>query len=515
MNHLSFPTGHWALRLMLCWILSTNLSSMALAADPPQITITRDTTLCIGNELQLQVTSSDTPSFFEWEESRVGLSCYNCSVPIASPTVSTTYVVKVTGPTGESTVDSVRITVLQEDSNILGADRTICEDSEAILEISGGADAQWSPASGLSCTTCPTPIAQPSETTTYTVQATGPLGCILTDSIKVIVQNKEDIDAGPDVSICEGNSITLEGQLDPGGAQWWTNGRLVASGAAEPSVNPSENTTYVYQSTIDQCVLTDTLLVTVNGTPDIFPEDITICKGKTAELLVETNANTFRWWPSAGLSATDVAQPMASPSATTTYTIIASIDDCSPDSATLTVEVQSAPEVSVQAPSGFVIGDRVNIITTTPSTEKITYQWTPVDYLSCSDCPSPVATPNRDITYQLIASTKNTCADTVEVALEILDQCSDNTILLPTAFSPNQDGENDQLFVRGEVELSTFRVFNRWGQMVFETQNINFGWDGSQNGQKLNPGIYVYVVEGFCPYDGRRISKTGDVMLLR
>jgi gliding motility-associated-like protein len=88
-------------------------------------------------------------------------------------------------------------------------------------------------------------------------------------------------------------------------------------------------------------------------------------------------------------------------------------------------------------------------------------------------------------------------------------------IYIPNIFSPNNDGNNDILYVRGEnVKELTFSIYNRWGEKVFESHDINKGWDGTQNGKKCEAGVYVYRAE-ITFKDGKTIMKRGDVTLVR
>jgi gliding motility-associated-like protein len=86
---------------------------------------------------------------------------------------------------------------------------------------------------------------------------------------------------------------------------------------------------------------------------------------------------------------------------------------------------------------------------------------------------------------------------------------------VPNAFTPNNDGANDVLYVRGIcLESLTFMVFNRWGEKVFETTDQRVGWDGSYKGEDLNTGVFVYRLEGKT-YDGVGFSLKGNVTLIR
>ena len=88
-------------------------------------------------------------------------------------------------------------------------------------------------------------------------------------------------------------------------------------------------------------------------------------------------------------------------------------------------------------------------------------------------------------------------------------------LYVPNVFSPNNDGKNAELFVRGFAEVEIFQVYNRWGEMVFQTTDGTAGWDGTHKGEPLNTDVFIYYIEAICPDTGGRLMKTGDVTLLR
>lgn len=93
--------------------------------------------------------------------------------------------------------------------------------------------------------------------------------------------------------------------------------------------------------------------------------------------------------------------------------------------------------------------------------------------------------------------------------------CSSTNLYVPNAFSPNNDGKNDVLYVRGNfIQTMYFTVYDRWGQKMFETRNQNEGWDGTYKGKKLDPAVFGWYVEGTCEV-GEKFFKKGNVTLLR
>ncbi|TVR78529.1 MAG: hypothetical protein EA412_08830 [Chitinophagaceae bacterium] len=143
----------------------------------------------------------------------------------------------------------------------------------------------------------------------------------------------------------------------------------------------------------------------------------------------------------------------------------------------------------------------------------LTYHWEPGDGLSCVSCPNPVATPLETTTYLVEVTDANNCKSTDEITIEV--NPFDKRIYVPNIFSPNGDGVNDVFQVYGlgirNIEL---RVFDRWGGLLYETSDINSGWDGTFNGRNMEQGVYIYYVK-FIFLNGDVTDKKGSVTLVR
>jgi gliding motility-associated-like protein len=142
------------------------------------------------------------------------------------------------------------------------------------------------------------------------------------------------------------------------------------------------------------------------------------------------------------------------------------------------------------------------------------YSWNPAMWLNNPSIPNPVALPQDNITYAVKVSDATGCfgMDTIKVKLFKIDP----DLLVPSGFSPNGDGLND--FFRpipiGMRTLNTFRVYNRWGQLMFSTTAQGQGWDGRLGGNIQEAGTYVWYAEGF-DYTNKKIQKKGYVVLIR
>ena len=141
------------------------------------------------------------------------------------------------------------------------------------------------------------------------------------------------------------------------------------------------------------------------------------------------------------------------------------------------------------------------------------YTWSPSTALSCTNCPNPIASPTVNTTYVLTGYNSSKCKynDTLHVC--VVQDCGE--MFVPNAFSPNLDGVNDVLYVRGKcLKNLTFMIFNRWGEKVFETSDQRLGWDGTFNGELLNTAVFVYRLEG-TTFDGNAFSQKGNITLIR
>lgn len=149
-----------------------------------------------------------------------------------------------------------------------------------------------------------------------------------------------------------------------------------------------------------------------------------------------------------------------------------------------------------------------------------TFLWSPATQLSCSDCKNPKVNPVDDQIYTLTIIDENGCATTAQIEI-IVDR--NRNVYIPNIFSPNDDGVNDKFKIYtgiGVQNIRTFRIFDRWGEMVYEdfnlTPNIDGAgdWDGRFRGDKVKPGVFVYVVEVEF-LDGSVLVYRGDVSLIR
>ncbi len=202
--------------------------------------------------------------------------------------------------------------------------------------------------------------------------------------------------------------------------------------------------------------------------------------------------------------------PMLTPGQYTVY--VTDAQNCS-GSATATVGAAVNPSVSL--PNDTTMYEN-NPVLLSPvvvgNTNNATYTWQPSSGLSCYDCEKPVANPDDTTTYSLLFADANGCADSASITINVVKGAK---IYMPNVFSPNGDGKNDILFPLGiGVKSVSWKVFNRWGELVFVTDNINVGWDGTFNGAPQPSGVYVYTMQVSFKNNTSN-SYNGSVTLIR
>ncbi|TNF30640.1 MAG: T9SS type B sorting domain-containing protein, partial [Bacteroidetes bacterium] len=294
----------------------SNTDTVVVTVNPlPNVNAGPDETLCLGESVQLQATGADT---YDWSPS-AGLSDTSIANPTAEPSVPTAYVVEGTDANGCASTDTVLVDVFVVDA--IG-DTIICIGDQAQLGAIGGVSWSWSPATGLSSTTAQFPTASPSTTTVYTVVADNGNECLATDSVLVVVSPLPQAFAGFDQGVCAGSNAQLNAT---GGVTYaWSP----IAGLSNPNIsNPvvtfaSDTVTYTVTVTdAIGCSSTDEVTVWQEPLPiAVAGPDTTICIGESVQL-TSSGGQTYQWSPAAGLSNTNVQNPIATPLTTTTYTV--------------------------------------------------------------------------------------------------------------------------------------------------------------------------------------------------
>ncbi|MDC1451831.1 PKD domain-containing protein [Vicingaceae bacterium] len=315
---------------------SSNILNYTFKFPDPQTNFSFPNNQCPGTPISFTnlTTIAGGPVSYSWNFGDGSLASTQTS-PSHIYAVAGTFNVVLTATSGQGcdSILSQPITITFPNADA-GTDQSICPGGSASIggtpTTALGNTVAWSPAAGLSSTTSQNPIANPANTTTYTVTVTDGNGCTNTDQVDVIVIPFPNANAGGPKSVCIGSGVQIGGiPTGPIGAvfAWSSNPAGFTSNLANPTVSPTVNTIYTVTVTIGTsttCSDTDNALVTVNSLPTANAgPDRDICPGASVQIGVAPSAGfTYSWTPTTGLSNANIANPIATPTSPTTYTVV-------------------------------------------------------------------------------------------------------------------------------------------------------------------------------------------------
>lgn len=487
----------------------TDSISKPVTVSNLNIVKSKDTSLCGPNPVQL--TASGGASY-SWTPAST-LSNPNISNPVATPLVTTVYYVTATNAIFScSKTDSIKITVNSIPTITKTADQNICVNTSLQLFATGGTTYQWSPSSSLSNDAIANPVASPKTNTKYYVTVTNAQGCAKTDSVQIGIYPIANIIIGNDTSICSNASVQL---FVSGGSSylWSPASSLNNANSATPIATPASSTTYhVAIRDTYNCDYLDS--VTVNVIPpavfDVSPNS-SVCSQKSAQLSA-SGGDTYAWSPAAGLNDPNIANPVASPATTTTYTVTIHANACNETgNLSTTITVFSLPSVVAASANDLTCSFGSSQLTATGAAS---YIWSPSTGLNNPDIANPIASPPATTIYTVTGTDVNGCSNT-DTALVKVDFDKNALYLLPNSFTPNGDGINDCFGIKywGFVQKLDFSIYNRFGEMVFHTADPNTCWDGTYKGRLQEPAVFVYVIRATTVCG--EVNRKGTVTLLR
>ena len=271
----------------------------------------------------------------------------------------------------------------------------------------------WSPAAGLSNPAIAQPTSAATQNTTYTVTVTDAVGCTNTDQVTVSLFGNTDADAGSDVTICAGDNTQL---VASGGVSYvWTPAATLSNpNIPNPVATPLVTTTYSVQVTnVDGCIGTATVTVSIADPGITAPADVTSCDGDAVQL-VATGSVDYSWSPAAGLSNPNIANPVATPSSTTTYVVSGTDSNGCFGTDTVIVTVSSLPVVSAGFGQGVCAGTNAQL----NASGGVTYLWSPTAGLSNPNVANPTVTFLSDtMTFSVLVTDQFGCQNSASVTV--------------------------------------------------------------------------------------------------
>ncbi len=395
-------------------------------------------------------------------------------------------------------------------------DTLICVPDNLQLQASGTGNFSWTPVTNMVNANTATPTVNPTTTTTYTVQLDQE-GCVNTDTVRVRVVRVVTTRPMSDTTICLTDSVQLNIISDGLKYQWTPVASLNDPTLQNPIAVPTDAiTNYQVISRIGSCTATDD--ITVRTVP--YPianagNDTTICYNTPAFLHGSHDGSSFIWSPVSSLLNSNTLNPIAYPFKTTEYVLTSFDTKGCPKPGHDTILINVLPKIFPFAGNDtmVIVGQPLQL----NAEGGVSYLWNPSTGLNNPAIKNPVGIYGAEIDsvrYTVQVFNEIGCYDSAFVAVKVFK--TNPYVFVPTGFTPNGDGLNDVVkpIAVGVQQIKYFRIFNRWGQMVFNTTTNEQGWDGKIGGVSQGSNVFVWMVSAI-DYLGKPIFLKGTVTLIR
>jgi gliding motility-associated-like protein len=492
--------------------------------------VSSDTLLCEIIPITLSATTSVSTEF-QWYEQVIGNSIGQDASIVVTPTEGvTTYLVIAEDSNGCTDTASVNITIFVLNSGIRDT-LNVCMDTPTPIN-PGGNPAYtyvWTPSSGLDLSEPHNPVVTTNTNQTYQVTVTdSTLGCNIERSLNVLVFPATGLQAEATIAVCTpgAQAVLNASSVVSSSFEWSTNPAFVPILGTGDSLTtrPIAGTSTYYVRATDSNGCMETATVTVNNYPisaTITPPLIICAPLTTASIgvvnLAPNQQLSYNWLPINAVSPA-AGSPVVTVNAAlaTNFSVVLQNQFGCTDTLNTSVSILDlAALVSLNIdPEEIILGESAQLEVN--GCDNCAYKWTPSATLSDPDIRNPVATPEQTTEYTVTVG-RDGCSVVLRGTVVVNYICEEPYIFFPSAFTPNGDGENDVLRVRARPPLVlevSWSVYNRWGQKVFEANNLNDAWDGTFKGQELSPDVYGYHLTVLCP-GGLKFTKKGNITLLR
>ncbi len=479
--------------------------------------------ICVNNPTQFFDSTKTVYGFvnsWSWDFGNTAVQNDTSHLQNPSYTYNTTGVkdVRFIVTSNKGCIDTIHKSVTILDKPPLQAiptDTLICRGDQVQLNAVGTGNFSWNGPNIQSGGTTANPVVAPIVTSNYFVTLNDN-GCINTDTVQVRVINFVTLQAMADTTICATDSLQLHINSDGLRFVWTPSATLSNANIPNPMAHPVTTTNYQITASVGSCSTTDNVIVTLVPYPmaNAGP-DTTICFNSSAQLQGSMVGSAFTWTPTSSLSNAAILNPVASPFSTTSYILsVTDVQGC-PKPKKDTVIVTVLPKIFPFAgnDTAVVVGQPLQL----NATGGTGYEWSPPIALNNPLIHNPIATYDGSIdsiTYKVLINNEAGCVDSAYVTVRVFK--TNPQIFVPTAFTPNGDGKNDifRPIAVGIAKFDYFRVFNRWGQLVYQTQRVGVGWDGRISGKEQATGTFVWLVKG-TDYTGKTVFAKGTVTLIR
>lgn len=405
---------------------------------------------------------------------------------------------------------------------------TICRGFTSLLNASGGTSYTWSPANQVSNPFIASPVTTPSVTTIYSVsiENNSPgYTCSKTLTTSIIVHPKITTAFTYSIGDCS-NDVQFTDSSFTNPVSWiWNFGDSNSSITQSPLYFYNVSGTYtasLISTNIFGCKDTSNqVLILPAFTPISVNSSITKCELDTVQLTA-TGGVMYSWQPPQTLSNATIFNPLAFPGTTTIYTVTIStlkgLDTCKSILTTLVSILPFSYNTSAitVSPSTLTLGQTSNVtLNGLPVNSTITV--VPDAHVAVTGNNTFAVTPTKSGEYTIYATDANNCKHALKTiyVTVITNVCNEGVVYLPTGFTPNNDGANDILYIRSNFITEVYlTIYDRWGEKLFETNDVKKGWDGTYKGKQLDQGVYGYYMTFKCN-NGEQSFKKGNITLTK
>ena len=453
-------------------------SAISTVTVSPQLVMgVNSPTICAGQSVTLTATGAST---YTWS---AGTASAGLDTAVVTPAITSTFT--VTGTNGICT-DSVIATVTVTPPPVIGVNSpAICAGQTANLTATGGTSYTWT--AGATSTGTSTADATPAATSSYTVTGTA-TGCSST-AVSTVTVNPVPTITVNSITICAGQSTTLTAA---GAASYTWSAGATSTGTSTATVSPSTTTSYTVTGTSLGCSATAISTVTMAPGIVITATDDSICSGEIAHLSVN-GAVSYTW--SAGAISTGINTADAAPVSSATYTVTGANAAGCTGTTTINVYMFPAPVASFSMPSSTSELSPL-VMFTDNSVAANQWMWDFGDYYNPSTNNSTLQNPYHNYTdtgtycVKLVVA-NHTCKDSTTHCLTVTPEFA---FYIPNTFTPNGDGKNDEFNGVG-VNIFSYEltIYNRWGEMLYYSNNMKKPWDGKVDGLVAQQDVYVYI----------------------
>lgn len=400
--------------------------------------------------------------------------------PTVFPVSDTAYILTAKNAQGCIGFDTIRVKVNTSPAINLGNDTTLC-DSQQILLNAGTSFKSYLWSNGNSTSTIKVQSAG-----TYSVVAKDVNNCISSDTIKISILTSPVFSLGSDTALCSGDRLLLQANVP--GSYLWQNG---SAQQQQTIITPG---IYWLQVNNGGCTSTDSIVITYKPVP-IFNlgNDTTICEGTSKTIAVNPPYTSVLW-------QNNTTTPVYSVSDPGIYYAKVTLNGCT-STDTIQIFQKLIPRFSLGNDTFLCIGQTLPLKVNVPN----------ASYLWNTGSASSTYTVTSPGTYRVTAT--NECGSSTDDIVVTIGVCD---IIMPTAFTPNGDGLNDEFRIKypQSIKSMVMRVFNRFGQLIYSANNPFAGWNGTINSIPVDSGNYIWTIT-YESIDGTKGSLKGNVLLIR